>query len=279
MPPEPQSTAVPLGGQPASWEDIVRYYAKQERVPEALAFAVARKESTDPKTGQPNPNAIGDGGNALGMFQLHAGAAQDTGVDRTDPVANIQGGIRYLRQLGDRYNGDVQKVLHAYNGGMDNVDKGTVSPAAQAYAASVIAELSGGLRTAQTNQPTTKTRTTAPPLPAAATRGMIPPSTIAKGDPPMLRAGTPEPSLLRRAVDTVNPFIPEGRQNLAMGAGALAATALLPEVAIGGAADRRGTTRRTSPRARRRRGARWCRRNRPGTNRRHRLPRRSERRC
>ncbi len=125
---------------PASWEDVVTAAAKANGVNPALAIAVAKKESSL------NPDATGDGGKALGMFQLHQGAATDTGVDRMDPIQNITGGVKYLRQLTTKYNGDVNKALMAYNGGMEGVDAGTPSPQAQAYASDVLANLSSSVR-------------------------------------------------------------------------------------------------------------------------------------
>ena len=123
----------------ASWDDVIRAISKQHGVNPALALAVAKKESNR------TPGAVGDGGKAIGMFQLHAGAAADTGVDRNDPIQNITGGVKYLKTLSDRYQGDLNKTLMAYNGGMANVDKGSVSPEAQAYAAEVMATLSSGM--------------------------------------------------------------------------------------------------------------------------------------
>src|SRR5690349_16093489 len=105
------------GLQPASWEDVVRAVARQEGVNPSLAIAVAKKESSL------NPTAVGDGGKALGLFQLHDAAAADMGVDKTDPLANIRGGVKYLKHLSGRYNGDLTKTLQAYNGGMKWVDE------------------------------------------------------------------------------------------------------------------------------------------------------------
>ena len=103
----------PTTERPATIDEIVSAIAKQHGVSPTLALAVAQKESSK------NPNAVGDAGKAIGLFQLHAGAAADTGVDRNDPIQNITGGVKYLRQLSDRYPGDVNKILLGYNGGMD----------------------------------------------------------------------------------------------------------------------------------------------------------------
>lgn len=128
---------LPTGHRPASTEEIISALAAKENVPPYLALAVARKESGRTL----NQNAVGDGGLALGTFQLHAGAAKDVNVDRTDPMGNLQGGVKYLKLLSDKYKGDPLKILMAYNGGEGNLDRGTISPAAQAYAQEVMADV------------------------------------------------------------------------------------------------------------------------------------------
>lgn len=129
------------GQRPASPAEIVRAAARQAGVNPALAVAVMEEESGG------DAGAVGDAGEALGLFQLHEGAAADVGLspeDRADPLKNITGGVQYLRQLSDRYDGDLQKTLQAYNGGMGNVDAATVSPVAEAYATTVLSRMMRG---------------------------------------------------------------------------------------------------------------------------------------
>jgi hypothetical protein len=60
---------------------------------------------------------------AKGLMQLLDGTAKDLGVlDSFNPSQNIYGGVKYLRQLLDRYNGNVEQALAAYNWGMGRVD-------------------------------------------------------------------------------------------------------------------------------------------------------------
>lgn len=90
--------------------------AQAQRVDPALALAVAHQESRF------DPGAVGDEGAGLGLFQLHAGAAQDAGIPvqaRGEPGWNIEGGVRYLRQKLDQAGGDVVQALQRYNGGGD----------------------------------------------------------------------------------------------------------------------------------------------------------------
>ena len=227
MPPQtapasPLAAGPSAAGTPASWDDVIRVLAEKEGVPVPLALAVATKESNR------NPNAVGDGGKAIGMFQLHAAAAEDVGADRANPVENIRGGLRYLKQLNGRYGGDVTKVLQAYNGGMDNVDKGTVSPAAQAYAAEVIANLSKNIRETQARMPGGG----APAAPSNVRVAGAPAATA-----PTAARGTGSANIGTAAAAMASGFDPrkpEGRQNLAATAGSIGGTLLFRGLPVTG---------------------------------------------
>jgi soluble lytic murein transglycosylase-like protein len=89
-------------------------------------------------------NAVSSGG-ARGLAQLMPGTAREMGVDAADPFANLEGGARYLREQLDRFGGDVEKALAAYNAGPGRVtDAGGVPRIreTQNYVASVMGRLS-----------------------------------------------------------------------------------------------------------------------------------------
>jgi len=61
---------------------------------------------------------------AQGLMQLMPGTARELGVeDSFDIGQNLTGGSRYLKQLLDKYDGDLDHALAAYNWGQGNVDR------------------------------------------------------------------------------------------------------------------------------------------------------------
>ena len=68
-------------------------------------------------------NAVSSKG-ALGLMQLMPGTASELGIANPfNPNANVEGGTKYLRDLLEKYNFDVNKALAAYNAGPKRVDR------------------------------------------------------------------------------------------------------------------------------------------------------------
>ena len=89
-------------------------------------------------------NAVSPVG-ARGLAQLMPGTAREMGVDASDPYANLEGGARYLREQLDRFDGDLEKALAAYNAGPGRViDAGGIPRIreTQTYVASIMGRLS-----------------------------------------------------------------------------------------------------------------------------------------
>jgi hypothetical protein len=108
---------VPSGAQvgPAFGREI-RETAERYGVSPALVEAVIRTESAF------NPWAVSRKG-AQGLMQLMPQTASALGVrDSFNPQQNIDGGVRHLRYLLDRYPGNVSLALAAYNAGEGAVD-------------------------------------------------------------------------------------------------------------------------------------------------------------
>ena len=89
-------------------------------------------------------NAVSPVG-ARGLAQLMPGTARYLGVDSNDPFANLEGGARYLREQLDRFDGDIEKALAAYNAGPGRVIAANGVPRireTQGYVAAIMGRLS-----------------------------------------------------------------------------------------------------------------------------------------
>jgi len=96
-------------------------------------------------------NAVSPVG-ARGLAQLMPGTAREMGVDPQDPFANLEGGARYLRQQIDRFGGDIEKALAAYNAGPGRVISAGGIPRireTQTYVAAVMGRLADHSRSDQ----------------------------------------------------------------------------------------------------------------------------------
>jgi soluble lytic murein transglycosylase-like protein len=95
---------------------LIRSAADRYGVDARLVEAIIAVESAF------DPGAVSPKG-AMGLMQLMPGTADRYAVDNPfDPMQNIAGGIRYLRDLLVRFQGDLQWALAAYNAGETAVD-------------------------------------------------------------------------------------------------------------------------------------------------------------
>ncbi|MEO5364808.1 MAG: transglycosylase SLT domain-containing protein [Magnetococcus sp. WYHC-3] len=103
------------GGTP--YADLIGEAARVHGLDERLVAAVVEVESGF------NPRAQSRVG-AQGLMQLMPETAQELGVsDAFDPRQNLMAGSLYLRKLMDRYQGDQDLALAAYNWGMGNLER------------------------------------------------------------------------------------------------------------------------------------------------------------
>src|SRR5271167_3160895 len=102
---------------------IVSDASASSRIDADFIASVIRAESGD------NPRAVSPKG-AQGLMQLMPRTATTLGVNNSfDPAENVDGGVRYLRDLLLQYNGGAAKALAAYNAGPHRVQQyGGVPP-------------------------------------------------------------------------------------------------------------------------------------------------------
>ena len=96
---------------------VIETSAAEQSLSPDLVRAVIRVESGW------NPRARSDKG-AQGLMQLMPGTAAQYGVTNAfDPEQNIRGGVAYLKTLMDRFDGNTELALAAYNAGPGAVEK------------------------------------------------------------------------------------------------------------------------------------------------------------
>lgn len=109
--------AKPTSLADGSLSDIVAQASSTYKVDADLIAAVIRAESGG-NSGATSPKG------AMGLMQLMPATAKDLGVtDPYDPKQNVMAGAKYLKGLLDRYGGNRDLALAAYNWGMGNLEK------------------------------------------------------------------------------------------------------------------------------------------------------------
>lgn len=119
-----QATMQPNAPEPSArkgghkYEQDVLAEAKRQGVDPALALHVLYKETGNLK----DPETARSKAGALGVMQLMPKTAAGLGVDPTNPMENIRGGVTYLKQMADKYK-ENRLAAAAYNAGPGNLDK------------------------------------------------------------------------------------------------------------------------------------------------------------
>ncbi|WP_349305694.1 lytic transglycosylase domain-containing protein [Bacillus sp. FJAT-49711] len=102
---------------PDSIESIIQKASEVYNLPAKLIKSIIKHESNF------NPRTVSHAG-ASGLMQLMPQTAKGLGVtDIFDPLQNVMGGSKYLRNMLDKYDGNLVLALAAYNAGPGNVDK------------------------------------------------------------------------------------------------------------------------------------------------------------
>lgn len=126
-------TAGPGSGEIAK---MVQVASQKYGVDPKLALAVAQTESNM------TADVVSSAG-AVGVMQLMPDTARAMGVRNVyDPRENIDGGVKYLKQMLTTFNGDIEKAVAAYNAGPGAVTKYAGVPPyseTQAYVGKVLA--------------------------------------------------------------------------------------------------------------------------------------------
>jgi soluble lytic murein transglycosylase-like protein len=107
----------PRFSSPASYDYLIRSASGRHNVDADLIRAVIKVESDFDSSARSHKGA-------MGLMQLMPETARLHNVlDLFDPGANIEGGVRHLKLLLGRYQGDIELSLAAYNAGIKAVEK------------------------------------------------------------------------------------------------------------------------------------------------------------
>lgn len=99
------------------WREYAHIQARRHNLDPKLVRALIYVESAE------NPVAVSNKG-AVGLMQLMPATASQLGVeDPLRPMDNVRGGVKYLAQMLERFDGDVRLALAAYNAGPNAVEK------------------------------------------------------------------------------------------------------------------------------------------------------------
>ena len=122
----PAGPGASVGTGPVPYAAEIDAAAQRHGLDPALLKALIKQESNF------DPNA-GSSAGAQGLTQLMPGTARSLGVTNPlDPAQAIEGGAKYLKQMLDRFGGDVEKALAGYNAGPGAVARfGGVPPYAE----------------------------------------------------------------------------------------------------------------------------------------------------
>lgn len=135
----PQANAAGVPGRyAAKIHELAARYDLSPSLLEALVWQESRWRE----------NAVSPAG-ARGLAQLMPGTARYLGVNADDPQANLEGGARYLREQLNRFGGNVEKALAAYNAGPGRVERAGGIPnirETREYVTAIMARLAGHAR-------------------------------------------------------------------------------------------------------------------------------------
>lgn len=108
---------IDLQAQSSNVEELIEAFSNQYNIDSDFIKAIIKQESGF------NSNATSKKG-AMGLMQLMPSTAEAMGITNAyDPSQNIEGGVKYLRGLLDKYDNNKELALAAYNAGPTAVKK------------------------------------------------------------------------------------------------------------------------------------------------------------